>query len=67
MVESCFAVQMHVAKGRMGQHQLPQCVRLHFGRKDSGLGDSVIRFLVSEIKVMKGGGMGLGLEELPLL
>ena len=64
MVENCFAVQMHVAKGRMGQHQRPQCVRLHFGRKDSGLGDSVIRFPCVWNQGQERWGNGAGLEEL---
>ena len=64
MVENCFTMQMHVAKGRMGQHQGPQCMNLHFGQKDSGLGDSVIRFPCVWNQGHERWGNGAGLEEL---
>ena len=64
MVENCFTVQVHVAKRRMGQHQGPQCMSLHFGQKDSGLGDSVIRFPCVWNQGHERGRNGAGLEEL---
>lgn len=42
--ESCFAVQMHVAKGRMGSTSGHSVWGFTLVGRDSGLGDSVIRF-----------------------
>lgn len=64
MVENCFTKQMHVAEGRTGQHQGPQCMSLHVGQKDSGLGDAVIRFPCVSNQGHERWGNGAGLEEL---
>lgn len=63
MVGNCFTKQMHVAEGRTGHHQGPQCMSLHIGQKDSGLGDSVIRFPCVSNQGHERWGNGAGLKE----